>query len=201
MSKIKNKTPPLILASASPRRLALLQQIGVVCRVKPVDIPEVHQRHEAPAAFVERLAREKAQVGLVLSESDAVVLGADTIVVYDGHILGKPRDRTEALSMLQRLSGAEHQVMTAVAVTNRERILCRVVTTDVRFETLTRDQCEQYWDTGEPRDKAGAYGIQGLGAVFVAAIKGSYSAVVGLPLMETAALLKAFDIPVWQGHA
>ncbi|MDO6564074.1 Maf family protein [Amphritea sp. 1_MG-2023] len=198
MSELSNKNPELILASASPRRRELLQQIGVACRVKPVDIAEVHQPGESPAMFVERLAREKACAGLAVADSDAVVLGADTVVVCHGDILGKPTDREDAISMLQQLSGSEHQVMTAVAVTNKERIRCLVVTTDVRFKTLTTAQCEQYWETGEPCDKAGAYGIQGLGAVFVAAIKGSYSAVVGLPLTETANLLAAFDIPVWQ---
>ncbi|WP_417224790.1 Maf family protein [Amphritea sp.] len=198
MSETTYNTPELILASASPRRLELLQQIGVVCQVKPVHIPEVPQPGESPAAFVERLAREKACAGLASTLAGEVVLGADTVVVSNGQILGKPANREDALRMLQQLSGAEHQVMTAVAVTNRERILCQVVTTDVRFQILSQAQCEQYWDTGEPCDKAGAYGIQGLGAVFVAAIKGSYSAVVGLPLTETAALLAAFRIPVWQ---
>jgi septum formation protein len=151
-----------------------------------------------PAVFVERLAREKACAGLAVAADGAVVLGADTVVVSEGMILGKPVNREDALAMLQQLSGSEHQVMTAVAITNRERILTQVVTTDVRFKTLSQMQCEQYWASGEPQDKAGAYGIQGLGAVFVASINGSYSAVVGLPLMETAALLDEFGIPVWQ---
>ena len=197
MTKMNNM-PDLVLASASPRRLELLQQIGVHCRVRPVDIPEVPGAAELPARFVERLSREKACAGLAVADEGTVVIGADTVVVCDGQILGKPVDREDALAMLQRLSGCEHQVMTAVTVANRERMLTEVVTTDVRFKTLTPAQCEQYWLSGEPRDKAGAYGIQGLGAVFVASIHGSYSAVVGLPLMETAALLNEFAIPVWQ---
>ncbi|RTE65909.1 septum formation inhibitor Maf [Amphritea opalescens] len=198
MSEIKNNGPQLILASASPRRRELLQQIGVACHIKPVHILEIPQPQESPAAFVERMAREKACAGLAVADDGAVVLGADTVVVCEGQILGKPTDRDDALKMLLQLSGTEHQVMTAVAVTNGERIRHQVVTTKVQFQTLTASQCQQYWETGEPCDKAGGYGIQGLGAVFVTAIKGSYSAVVGLPLMETAALLAAFDIPVWQ---
>ncbi|WP_299200419.1 Maf family protein [uncultured Amphritea sp.] len=201
MTDRNSSIPELVLASASPRRLELLQQIGVSCSVRPVDIPEVPRAGELPAVFVERLAREKACAGLAVAADGAVVLGADTVVVSEGMILGKPVNREDALAMLQQLSGSEHQVMTAVAITNRERILTQVVTTDVRFKTLSLAQCEQYWASGEPRDKAGAYGIQGLGAVFVASINGSYSAVVGLPLMETAVLLDEFGIPVWQLRA
>ncbi|MBN1007752.1 Maf family protein [Amphritea pacifica] len=195
---LANRPPQLVLASASPRRAELLQQIGVSCSVRPVDIPEVVGPGEQPQQFVARLAREKACAGLADAAEGAIVLGADTVVVSDGMILGKPVNREDALVMLQQLSGSRHRVMTAVAVTNRERILSQVVTTEVEFRTLSRAQCERYWDTGEPCDKAGAYGIQGLGAVFVASINGSYSAVVGLPLAETAALLEKFGIPVWQ---
>ncbi|WP_428033558.1 Maf family protein [Amphritea sp.] len=198
MTDRSGEVPNLVLASASPRRLELLQQIGVNCSVSPVDIPEIPGVGELPQCFVERLAREKARAGLAVAAEGAVVLGADTVVVCDGRILGKPVNREDGLAMLQQLSGSEHQVMTAVAVTNRERMLTEVVTTDVRFQILSLAQCEQYWASGEPCDKAGAYAIQGLGAVFVANIKGSYSAVVGLPLMETAVLLDAFGIPVWQ---
>ncbi|UTW03843.1 septum formation inhibitor Maf [Amphritea atlantica] len=198
IADLRQDVPELVLASASPRRLELLQQIGVTCSVRPVDIPEVVQPGESPQAFVERLAREKACAGLTVAAEGVVVLGADTVVVSNEQILGKPANRDEALAMLQQLSGSKHRVMTAVAVTNRERILTQVVTTEVQFRTLSQAECECYWDTGEPCDKAGAYGIQGLGAVFVASINGSYSAVVGLPLAETAALLDRFGIPVWQ---
>lgn len=198
VSGVKKNASELILASASPRRLELLQQIGVSCVVKPVNIPEIPLPDEAPRAFVERLAREKASAGFQRSGSGAIVLGADTVVVAGDRILGKPVSKQDAIEMLQRLSGDKHQVMTAVAVMDRERIVTQVVTTEVTFRVLNQSLCERYWNTGEPKDKAGAYGIQGLGAVFVANIKGSYSAVVGLPLTETAALLDTFGIKVWQ---
>lgn len=187
----------LILASASPRRRELLTQIGVACRCCPVDIDETPQPDEPARAYVERLALEKARVCL-RQNPEAVVLGSDTSVVVDGQILGKPVDEEDAVRMLKLLSGREHQVMTAVAVVDRTRQRVETVTTDVAFIELDEARCRAYWHTGEPCDKAGAYGIQGLGAVLVKGIKGSYSAVVGLPLMQTAALLQQFDIPVWQ---
>jgi len=190
--------PHLILASASPRRRELLQQIGVPFLVQPVDICEDTQPGESAAAYVTRLAEEKAQAGLAVAGSAAVVLGADTTVVIDDQILVKPADEEEAVRMLMRLSGRRHQVLTAVALASTERTEVRCVTTGVEFIELDEARCRQYWHTGEPCDKAGAYGIQGLGAVFVKAIHGSYSAVVGLPLMETAAMLQAFNIPIWQ---
>lgn len=190
--------PHLILASASPRRRELLQQIGVPFQVQPVDICEDPQPGESAAAYVTRLAREKAQAGLAAAGSGAVVLGADTTVVIDDQILAKPANEEEAVGMLMRLSGRQHQVLTAVALASAERTEVRCVLTEVEFIELDENLCRRYWRTGEPCDKAGAYGIQGLGAVFVKAIHGSYSAVVGLPLMETAAMLQAFDIPLWQ---
>ncbi len=198
LSEVKQKQPILILASASPRRLELLQQIGVPCIVNPVDIPEIPRPDEIPDQFVERLAREKARAGFQQVNVASVVMGADTVVVSNGRIMGKPTCKEDAIDMLMQLSGAKHQVMTAVAVVDRERILSRVVTTEVSFRHLSQLQCEQYWHSGEPKDKAGAYGIQGLGAVFVVNIKGSYSAVVGLPLAETAELLESFGIGVWR---
>lgn len=188
----------LVLASASPRRRELLSQIGVNCEVLPVDIAEIKAENESAAGFVERMAREKVMAGLNLASGNKVVLGSDTVVVHRGLVMGKPADRAESIAMLQRLSGDEHQVLTAVAVANREQIESVVVSTLVRFRELPRSLCEQYWDSGEPRDKAGSYGIQGLGAVFVATIEGSYSSVVGLPLTETAELLEKFDIAIWQ---
>ncbi len=190
----------LILASASPRRVELLRQIGVQCHVAPVDIPEQLQPGELAEQFVERLALEKARAGFARAAPDQVVLGADTVVVLDGQVMGKPVDKADALQMLQQLSGVEHEVLTAVAVVGREQSCSQVVTTRVRFRDLDRALCERYWATGEPQDKAGSYGIQGLGAVFVASIEGSYSAVVGLPLMETAALLAGFNIAIWQAQ-
>lgn len=187
----------LILASASPRRRELLAQIGVKFRCCPVDIDETPLPAEAAEAYVRRLALEKARAGLAV-EPQAVVLGSDTSVVIDGQILGKPRDEEDAVRMLLELSGRRHQVMTAVAVVSAARQAVETVITEVEFDHLDEARCRAYWQTGEPCDKAGAYGIQGLGAVLVRRIDGSYSAVVGLPLMQTAALLRQFDIPVWQ---
>ncbi len=189
--------PELILASASPRRRELLSQIGVSFHCCPVDIDETPQPEEPAQAYVERLALEKAAVCRQLN-SEAVVLGSDTSVVVDGQILGKPVDEADAVRMLLLLSGRRHQVMTAVAVVDGERQRVETVITEVMFVELDEARCRDYWRTGEPCDKAGAYGIQGLGAVLVRCIEGSYSAVVGLPLMQTAALLQQFDIPVWQ---
>lgn len=193
----------LYLASASPRRRELLAQIGVsfVTRVQSID--ETPLPAEAPAAYVERLALAKAQAVFTTLDDrhDAVVLGSDTAVVLDGRILGKPVDREDALATLAALSGREHQVLTAVALVSDSRAEARVVTSTVRFKPLDRTQLEAYWATGEPRDKAGSYGIQGLAAVFVSQMQGSYSAVVGLPLCETAELLAQFAIPCWQQAA
>lgn len=188
----------LILASASPRRRELLEQIGVAHKVAPVDLCEEPLPNEQPAAYVERLACEKAQAGFAASGGGAPALGSDTAVILDGAILGKPRDEADAVAMLMRLSGRSHQVMTAVAVADGKRCRSRVVTTDVSFIDFDETLAHAYWASGEPADKAGAYGIQGLGAVLVESIKGSYSAVVGLPLAETAAILKEFNIEVWQ---
>nr|WP_288453886.1 Maf family protein [uncultured Pseudomonas sp.] len=193
----------LYLASASPRRRELLAQIGVPFTTHVVPIDETAQPGEAPAAYVERLARAKAQAALatLADRRDAVVLGSDTAVVLDGRILGKPVDREDALVTLGALSGREHQVLTAVALVSDSRAEARVVTSAVCFKPLDRKQIEAYWATGEPRDKAGSYGIQGLAAVFVSQMQGSYSAVVGLPLCETAELLAQFAIPCWQTTA
>lgn len=190
----------LHLASASPRRRELLAQIGVPFVTLIASIDETALPGEPAERYVERLAREKALAGLAaLSDpADAVVLGADTAVVLDGRILGKPADRAECLATLVALSGREHQVLTAVALASAQRIESRVVASRVRFRPLRAGEAEAYWATGEPCDKAGSYGIQGLAAVFVSQLEGSYSAVVGLPLCETAQLLGEFGIPCWQ---
>jgi septum formation protein len=195
--------PQLLLASGSPRRRELLAQIGVPFSLLSVDIDETPLKDETPADYVERLARGKADAGLLQLANDpayptACVLGADTAVVLDGRILGKPADESEALSMLAALSSREHQVLTAVAVVDEQHCETRVVSSLVRFRPISSDEARAYWASGEPRDKAGSYGIQGLGAVFVENLSGSYSAVVGLPLCETAEILQRFGIPCWQ---
>jgi septum formation protein len=186
------------LASQSPRRRTLLEQIGVPCRVMPVDIPELPQPGEAPALYVERLALEKARTcreRLAASgESDdglrsATILGADTSVVVDNEVLGKPRDRADGLAMLRRLSGRDHEVLTGVAVIRGAAVHCALSVSRVRFAPLSDAAIAAYWDTGEPADKAGAYAVQGFGAAFIERIEGSYSGVMGLPLFEVANLL------------
>ena len=190
----------LYLASGSPRRRELLTQIAVPFLTQIAPIDENALPGESPIAYVERLALTKAQAGLaaLTDNADAVVLGADTAVVLDGRILGKPTDRADALATLSDLSGRTHEVLTAVALVSRERQMSRVVTSQVTFRALSQAEIEAYWASGEPQDKAGCYGIQGLAAVFVSQLQGSYSAVVGLPLCETAALLAEFAIPCWQ---
>lgn len=185
----------IYLASASPRRQELLQQIGVEFMLMKVDIEETPLPGEQPEAFVRRLALEKARAGhRQLSASDVCpVLGADTAVVIGDTIMGKPHDREHGVAMLQALSGCTHQVMTAVALVGEHEAV-RLSTTRVTFDTLDAAACEAYWSSGEPLDKAGGYAIQGLAAAFVTRLQGSYSGVVGLPLYETAALLREFDI-------
>jgi septum formation protein len=190
----------LYLASGSPRRRELLAQIGVPHVTLIASIDETALPGEAASAYVERLAREKALVGLASLErpDGACVLGADTAVVLDGNILGKPADRADALATLALLSGREHEVLTAVALADASRCEARVVSSRVRFRAIPPAEREAYWASGEPADKAGSYAIQGLGAVFVSHVQGSYSAVVGLPLLETAEMLAGFGIPCWQ---
>ncbi len=190
--------PALFLASASPRRRELLTQIGVPFSLLSVSIDETPGTAEAPDAYVQRLAREKALAGLAQVDRDsACVLGADTTVVLDQQILGKPADKADALAMLHALSGREHQVMTAIALANRAGCEVRLVCSRVRFRAISVDEAERYWASGEPQDKAGGYAIQGWGAVFVSSLEGSYSAVVGLPLCETAQLLEAYGLRYW----
>lgn len=194
----------LYLASGSPRRRELLTQIGVPFTAISADIDETPFPDESPVAYVERLARDKAAAGYALIADDpsaACVLGADTAVVLDGRILGKPLDQADAQSMLMALSDREHEVLTAIAVLDGQRCESRVVRSLVRFRAIGDDEAARYWASGEPRDKAGGYGIQGLAAVFVAGLNGSYSAVVGLPVCETAELLGHFGIPCWQNLA
>ena len=188
----------LFLASASPRRRELLTQIGVPFELLSITLDETPLPAERPEAYVQRLAREKALAGWAAVGDDSVaVLGADTTVVIDERILGKPADRAEGLLMLESLSDREHYVLTAVALATRGACEVRLVTSRVRFRRIERAEAEAYWASGEPCDKAGGYAIQGWGAVFVAELRGSYSAVVGLPLCETAQLLDQAGIARW----
>ncbi|MFP3977815.1 MULTISPECIES: Maf family protein [Marinobacter] len=187
----------IILASASPRRSELLTQIGVPFSVHPAHIDESPRTSEAPGDYVERLAREKA-LAVSAHFPGKWVLGSDTTVVLDGAILGKPADEAEAEAMLAMLSGKTHQVMTGIALAKDDGCDSRLVTTEVSFRVLSRTEIVAYAASGEPMDKAGSYGIQGLGGIFVKELKGSYSAVVGLPLQETAALLADAGGPVWK---
>ena len=200
----------LILASGSPRRRDLLASIGIQCEVAPVDIDETPQANESPEHYVLRLAREKAQAGFAaLAQRTAGqtagrrVLGADTALALDGRILGKPRDEADAREMLLSLSGRSHQVLSGVALCHGDagrdmRCASELVESRVTFRTITSEEAARYWATGEPADKAGGYAIQGLGAVFVSHLEGSYSAVVGLPLHETAELLSKAGVQPWQ---
>ncbi|MDP1932783.1 MAG: Maf family protein [Gammaproteobacteria bacterium] len=185
----------VVLASASPRRRELLEQIGVRYEIAEHTISEVANPGESPTAFVRRLALEKAQSAQALLPGHLwPVLGADTIVVYDQHILGKPVDKADALRMWALLSGREHHVYSAVALSLGQESAVLMSTTRVRFRQLTEQECESYWSSGEPAGKAGAYAIQGLGALFVEKLVGSYSGVVGLPIFETAELLQRFGV-------
>lgn len=187
----------MILASSSPRRRELLNQIGVRFEIDVADIDETPIVDEAPVAYVERMALEKART-VAERHPDQVVLGSDTSVIFRDQILGKPVDNADAITTLRALSGDTHSVLSAVALVcgGRERVLS--VSTQVHFRSLTTAEITAYVNTGEHADKAGSYGIQGLGAILVAGIEGSYSNVVGLPLTETAALLNEFEVPVWQ---
>lgn len=203
-------SPVLCLGSASPRRSELLRQIGVPHCVRSVELDETVQPGEAPADYVLRLAAAKAlavQAARTAAGAQSLpVLGADTTVTIDAAVLGKPRDAAELVAMFAQLGGREHEVLSAVAVATRDadgapQVRTRLSRTRVRFRAIAPGEAETYWATGEPRDKAGGYGIQGLGAVFVESIEGSYSGVVGLPLAETAALLREAGVPMWQGAA
>lgn len=186
------------LASASPRRSELLRQIGVPFQVRPAAIAEQQLARETPEDYVVRLAAAKAETIWAAAAGDSrPVLAADTAVVLDGDVLGKPETAAEAAAMLERLSGRTHRVLTAVALRHAGGLETRLSESEVRFRATTADERLAYCRTGEPFDKAGGYGIQGHAAVFVEELKGSYSGVVGLPLHETAALLKRCGIDFW----
>ncbi|MEJ2686314.1 MAG: Maf family protein [Gammaproteobacteria bacterium] len=193
----------IYLASASPRRRELLAQIGVPTQRLVVDVDETLAPGETPERYVSRLALDKARAGWRASQrgAHAPVLGADTVVVLDGQVLGKPRDRDDGLAMLSGLSGRSHRVLSGVALVQGSREAVTVSVSTVTFRTLSEGERRAYWESGEPSDKAGAYAIQGMGAAFVSYLEGSYSGVMGLPLYETAQLLAGFGyelIPVWR---
>jgi septum formation protein len=182
----------IYLASASPRRSALLNQIGVRHRIRPVDVDERAGPNETPARYVERLAALKAgTLWSQLADSErAPVVGSDTTVALDEHILGKPVDEADGVRMLGLLSGRTHQVYTAVALHAAGGCETRINVSDVTLRALSEEERRAYWATGEPADKAGGYAVQGLAAVFIERIAGSYSGIMGLPLYETAELLQ-----------
>jgi septum formation protein len=190
----------IYLASGSPRRRELLQQIGVPFRVIGADLDETALRGESALAYVSRLAQAKATVGWERSRDSngAPVLAADTAVVLDGRILGKPAGLNAAIAMLLQLSGRVHEVLTAVALRTAAGIEVKVSHSMVTFRPIDSSEARAYWETGEPSDKAGAYAIQGYAAIFISDLKGSYSGVMGLPLFETAALLQAAGVTCWQ---
>ena len=190
----------IYLASGSPRRRELLRQIGVTFRVVGAELDETAHQGESPLAYVSRLAEAKAGVGWERSRDlgTAPVLAADTAVVLDARILGKPKGMNDAMAMLLELSGRAHEVLTAVALRTAAGTLVEVSHSTVTFRSIDRSEARAYWETGEPSDKAGAYAIQGYAAIFISDLKGSYSGVMGLPLFETAALLKVAGVTCWQ---
>jgi len=189
----------LILASDSPRRHQLLKQIGVNFTVSGQDIDEHILDQEYPEEFVSRMADEKAKAALQSNmKKNVIILAADTVVVCGDLVLGKPKDKSDALRMLRQLSNRTHRVLSAAAWAKKINKKKVVFATLVHFREISEKEAEEYWETGEPKGKAGAYGIQGFGAVFVQLINGSYSGVMGLPLYETAKLLSEFGILTWR---
>jgi septum formation protein len=187
--------PLLCLASASPRRRELLRQIGIPHLIAHPGVDERVHPGEPPTDYARRMARTKAQV-VRARDASLPVLAADTIVVLDDEICGKPANAADGMAMLQRLSGRTHTVLTAVALAAGEgEPHLRLSTSQVRFRALSPGECAAYWQTGEPRDKAGGYAIQGRAASFIEHLSGSYSGVMGLPLFETAQLLRAAGLP------
>jgi septum formation protein len=187
--------PQIILASASPRRSELLKQIGISHRIMAVDIDETPFANESPLAYVERVAAEKSAACQALLNDNLPVLSADTSVICDGEIMGKPIDLEHAISMLSRLSGRSHQVYSAVSLRGDNHWQALSIS-QVKFKPLSNEEIVAYWQTGEPCDKAGAYAIQGLASTFIESITGSFSGVMGLPLYETAQLLAKQGIRV-----
>lgn len=196
MGSMDSLQPVVCLASVSPRRRELLAQIGVPYKVVGAHIDETALPGEVPRDYVMRMARQKALAVHARGE-ELPVLAADTTVVLDDVIYGKPRNREDGIRMLQRLSGRTHEVLTAVAMADTRGVELRLNVSSVRFRALRLEECSAYWETGEPRDKAGGYAVQGAAAVFIESLSGSYSGVMGLPLFETAELLRGAGVPYW----
>lgn len=186
----------IILASASPRRHELLAQIGVRFQVLAVEADETPRPDESPLEYVQRIAAEKSALGLAQSPLSLPVLGADTEVVLEGEVFGKPRDFAHAREMLKRLSGREHEVLSGVSLRHGDQHWQALSRSLVRFRPLTESEIEAYWASGEPHGKAGSYAIQGLGAIFIEQLEGSFSGVMGLPVFETARLLEQVGMAV-----
>jgi septum formation protein len=184
----------LILASGSPRRKLLLEQLGISFEIDPPDVDESVVTGEAPEIYVTRLSEKKAQTIAEKHDSETVILAADTTVVLQGNILGKPESKEHGLQMLNKLSGTRHDVLTGVSICGGSRTETFCVRTEVTFRRLGEKEIAWYWETGEPQDKAGSYGLQGAGAAFVETLAGSYSNVIGLPLSETILILRDFSI-------
>ena len=192
----------VVLASGSPRRAQIMEAIGVPCRVAPQKIDESLRDGESVVNYVERLSREKAESALG-EFCQSVIIGADTAVVLGDVILEKPKDRAAGTEMLSLLSGRRHLVFTGLTVLYSSLVITDVVTTEVSFRDISNEEMELYWKTGEPEDKAGGYGLQGIGGTFVTSIRGSYSGVLGLPVFETERALKKAGIDTWRhriGH-
>jgi len=193
-------TKSVVLASASPRRTALLKQMNIAHTIHPADIDESPRLNETPQALVTRLAAEKAQAVKAQLEArhsmtaGTVILASDTLIAFEGQSVGKPIDKADSKKILRMLSGKQHEVLTAISALSDSQQQTQVITTSVTFAALTDEQIDAYWETGEPADKAGSYAIQGLGGEFVVSINGSASAVIGLPLYETRQLLNAFGV-------
>ena len=201
--------PQIYLASQSPRRRALIEQLGIHYQTLNVEVDESPRFGEAPANFVTRLAKEKAFAGWqMVAEQSIPVVGADTCIVQDQQIIGKPKNREQGIELLSRYSGSAHQVITGVAMVGPDAGKhdadvvqhVRVNTSTVTFRTITHDECERYWQTGEPMGKAGGYAIQGKAAVFIEKLEGSYSGVMGLPLFEFAELIAMFGIQIFDNN-
>ncbi len=199
---MSQRAPQLVLASRSPRRAELLGRLQLAFSVRPVACDETARAGETPDGLVRRLAAAKAELAALDDDSQLPVLGADTVVVVDDAVLGKPADRDAGLAMLRHLSGREHLVMTAVAVSalrgGDRYVDVAVSSSRVWFADIDAIQLERYWATGEGRDKAGGYGIQGIGGILVRRIEGSHSGIMGLPLYETEALLRAAGVDTWR---